>query len=370
MSISELTTLNEVRPPIFPFSCIAHRPDSTVEYYEAYKNIGRKYALLKRYDLAKDVIQAGIDALPSAGGGLQLKGVFTVLSGLAIDRDYVKIIGEGRQRTLLDFSTAPAGSLFTLGNGTTRREAIELSDLSMKGRNSGAYAQTAINIYYCRRLRFANLEIYYFAGTDMYAVEGRMSDALIFDSSFWNNANNLMINGASSNTANKIIANYFFLSAGSTGYHIDVQAGSTLNRIIGNLFEGSQNRARIAANNNVFGLNSFEVNSGATDLNIAGSGHIVVGNNFTNTVTTTATASLLKHNVGYVTENSGTGTGNGAQQTIAHGCNFTPTYDQVFLSERATGGALARQTAAPDATNIYVTATNAKDYNWKVSQLP
>ena len=75
-------------------------------------------------------------------------------------------------------------------------------------------------------------------------------------------------------------------------------------------------------------------------------------------------------NDNYVTENSGTGTGDGGQQTIHHLCNFTPTYDQVFLSERSTGGALAYQSAAPDADHIYVTAVNAKTYNWRVSYSP
>lgn len=78
----------------------------------------------------------------------------------------------------------------------------------------------------------------------------------------------------------------------------------------------------------------------------------------------------INNNVGFVTENSGNNTGTGAQQTIAHGCNFTPTYSQVYLSERSTGGALAYQSQAPDATNIYVTATNEKDYNWKIEMCP
>ena len=52
-------------PYTFPYSCIVHKPDSTLEYYEAYKNIGRKYTILKRYDLAYDVIQAAINALPT-----------------------------------------------------------------------------------------------------------------------------------------------------------------------------------------------------------------------------------------------------------------------------------------------------------------
>jgi hypothetical protein len=68
----------------------------------------------------------------------------------------------------------------------------------------------------------------------------------------------------------------------------------------------------------------------------------------------------------YVTESNGDAVGNNAEQTIAHGCDFTPGYDDVVLSERHTGGALAFQSNAPDATNIYVTATNAKDYNWRV----
>jgi len=82
---------------------------------------------------------------------------------------------------------------------------------------------------------------------------------------------------------------------------------------------------------------------------------------------TAAALSVYNHNFGYVSENNGASTGTGAQQTIAHGCNFTPSYDQVFLSERSTGGALAYQSAVPDAVNIYITAVNGKTYNWKVT---
>ena len=72
----------------------------------------------------------------------------------------------------------------------------------------------------------------------------------------------------------------------------------------------------------------------------------------------------------FVYQNDGTSTGTNAQQTIAHGCNFTPTYDQVFLSERSTGLAVPYQSAAPDAINIYVTAVLNKTYNWRVSYDP
>jgi hypothetical protein len=85
-------------------------------------------------------------------------------------------------------------------------------------------------------------------------------------------------------------------------------------------------------------------------------------------VSVIAGTAKIKGVVGYVTENTGTSTGTGAQQTIPHGCSFTPTYDQVFLSERSTGLAIPYQSAAPDATNIYVTAVNAKTYNWRVEK--
>lgn len=56
-------------------------------------------------------------------------------------------------------------------------------------------------------------------------------------------------------------------------------------------------------------------------------------------------------------------TGTGAQQTIAHGLGLIPAVTNIFLSESDSGGALAYQTAVPDVTNIYVTATNLKTYN-------
>lgn len=61
-------------------------------------------------------------------------------------------------------------------------------------------------------------------------------------------------------------------------------------------------------------------------------------------------------------ENSGTSTGTGAQQTIAHGLATTP--DRVFLSNE-DDGANPYQSASADATNIYITAVDTKKYQWK-----
>jgi len=112
---------------------------------------------------------------------------------------------------------------------------------------------------------------------------------------------------------------------------------------------------------------------GVTTLGLAVNTSIIdniVDGNLTGGISTVGTGNIIRFNRGFVTENNGTSIGTGAQQTIPHGCNFTPTYDQVFLSERSTGLAVPYQSAPPDAINIYVTATLNKTYNWRVSMNP
>jgi len=72
---------------------------------------------------------------------------------------------------------------------------------------------------------------------------------------------------------------------------------------------------------------------------------------------------IVRNNIGYVTENSGTATGTGAQQTIPHGLSFTPTKGDIILWN-IDDGANPYHSAAPDATNIYITAVNGKDWGW------
>lgn len=67
-------------------------------------------------------------------------------------------------------------------------------------------------------------------------------------------------------------------------------------------------------------------------------------------------------NIGYVTKNSNTSTGTGAQQTIAHGLAKTPTKVILWNIE---DGANPYQNAPADATNIYITAVVNQDYGWK-----
>jgi len=64
-------------------------------------------------------------------------------------------------------------------------------------------------------------------------------------------------------------------------------------------------------------------------------------------------------------QNWGVATGTGAQQTIAHGLAGTPS--EVLLCESTTGLAIPYQSAAADATNIYVLATLNKTFRWRAS---
>jgi hypothetical protein len=74
------------------------------------------------------------------------------------------------------------------------------------------------------------------------------------------------------------------------------------------------------------------------------------------------TGTIVRSNRGWATENSGTRTGTGAQETIPHGLNVIP--NRVQLTDLEVG-ASPYQSAAPDATNIYTTAVLNQDYLWK-----
>lgn len=74
--------------------------------------------------------------------------------------------------------------------------------------------------------------------------------------------------------------------------------------------------------------------------------------------------SIFRYNFGYVTENSGTSTGTGAEQTIPHGLSTTPT--DVQLSNHDMAGCPPYESSAADATNIYVTGVLDKTYRWRV----
>lgn len=62
----------------------------------------------------------------------------------------------------------------------------------------------------------------------------------------------------------------------------------------------------------------------------------------------------------YITEASGSSTGTGSEQTIAHGLVAAPS--KVVIVPTVTGATVSDMWA--DATNIYCTVTNGKAFNW------
>lgn len=69
----------------------------------------------------------------------------------------------------------------------------------------------------------------------------------------------------------------------------------------------------------------------------------------------------------YITENSGTSSGTGSEQTIAHGLSATP--NRVYLTPSASGITVINENKAADATNIYPIVTSGKAYYWKAEKV-
>lgn len=80
-----------------------------------------------------------------------------------------------------------------------------------------------------------------------------------------------------------------------------------------------------------------------------------------------STTTIVTGNKGFVTENSGSSTGTGSEQAIAHGLSYTPSY--VWFSDKEDG-ANAYLSAASNSTHIHVKAVSGKDYIWKAETVP
>lgn len=112
----------------------------------------------------------------------------------------------------------------------------------------------------------------------------------------------------------------------------------------------------------IYSFFGLRTEGNTNDVTLAGTGyHRFFGGNIDTVADTTTNPSKFINVHGYRTENWGTSTGTGAQQTIAHGLAATPSC--VMLSDKETG-AVPYQSAAANATNIYVTAALNQDWSW------
>ena len=65
-----------------------------------------------------------------------------------------------------------------------------------------------------------------------------------------------------------------------------------------------------------------------------------------------------------VRNSSGSSTGTGSEQTIAHGLGATPKRVYAYPTEDPAGTIFVWGSPGSDATNIYLTVTSGKDFTW------
>jgi parallel beta-helix repeat protein len=88
-----------------------------------------------------------------------------------------------------------------------------------------------------------------------------------------------------------------------------------------------------------------------------------IAGNLSGTIVLVGTNNKVRNNTGYITENSGTSTGTGAEETIAHGCSAIPT--KITITPTVTGAAITNLYQEAAQNHFHVTVTNLKTYNWK-----
>jgi len=388
-----------------PYSCIVRRPDPAVEYFDAYKYIGRKYTFLGGGADASAVIQAAVNALTS-GGRLVIKAsatAYSIKTAINFGAKSIVLEGEGWGSsnvpttypvTVLKATSSLTDFMIKVGSATAMTRGVTIRNIALDGadkteplggiswRNiwnglienvfiddffrttAGSeavgiklFGDAAYGCYYntligCS-IRRATIGVWFgylansniMIGGDLNNSRAITSYGLYFDLTNGEEKGgdtNLILHPDVCNFSNSTSIAVYVKKAAKNEFH-----GLRLEFNYGNI---KVEDSIYCAATRFFGGHISNIQSGGYALDDAGN-----------------RAKFFRMD-GFVTEKSGTATGTGAQQTIAHGCGFTPTANEVFLSERTTGGALARQTAVPDNTNIYITATNAKDYNWKVEK--
>lgn len=266
---------------------------------------------------------------------------------------------------------------FVLGNttligcvasGNTRGfgiEAGEFGDFSIIGcRVTSGYgginlAQSGAAVV---RARVVDCSIIADRGVSMYSVSPTDRKIVIADNYIEITAGNWGIYIANSNGCE--IARNHIISTNNEGYGILVESG-TGNKIFENTLDNLglgielDSAANVVVGNKVIATawgQGIALNPGAT-------GNILAFNVVPEFFGASISGNTILRNVGYVTEKSGSSTGTGSEQTIAHGLSFTPTRQQIIL---IAGSATANpyHSSAPDATNIYVTAGNGQAWYW------
>jgi len=319
------------------------------------------------------VLQAAVDALTDGGTiylGRNVNGA-DIASKITLDNNAVRVVGE---HTYLDIKTN--GSAFELTNkdcwlvGLYLDAANQVSGNTVSINTSASYRN---KIYDCTIINNAATGLY--LGGSTYG--NRVCHCNI-------GANNLGIDIDTSQT--NTIFNNFIESNTTYGVHIHGTMGE--NKIIFNFMESNNDGILCAYDKNLILGNEMNA-EGRYGISLTGDYNRVIGNTFyngtdyaiistgdnnvftdniinqTNKMNISGTGNIVKNNPGYITENSGSSTGTGSEQTIAHGLAGDLVPNNVTVVPTVTGATVTAVWA--DATNIYCTVTSGKTFNWTAS---
>lgn len=148
------------------------------------------------------------------------------------------------------------------------------------------------------------------------------------------------------NKARAVVMGNTFLDS-DCKYYIYINGGHR-SVILGNVFNG------LNVDNDIANSYAIYNNSGL---------YLQISNNHFNNANAVAQGyniGVAKYNYGHTTEASGSSTGTGSEQTIAHGLVAAPS--KVAIVPTVAGATVSNVWA--DATNIYCTVTTGKAFNW------
>ena len=152
------------------------------------------------------------------------------------------------------------------------------------------------------------------------------------------------------NFSYNIIENYYHTAPGGDGDYGAITANYSYNMIHGNIIRDTNNLTAYCIQEDVSGdYSSIEFND-VRNVGAAVASKIVLAGSH----------SHVKFNEGHVTENTGSSTGTGASQTLAHGLVGTPK--SATITPTVASAAITYLYA--NASSIVVTVTSGKAYTW------
>ena len=327
------------------------------------------------YSTDDEAVQAAIDALPGAGGKVVLsEGVFTLAASLLIATGRpLTLVGQGRGITTLiladdvdDHIIKPAGAV----------TGCKFEDFTLDGNKDNQSAGAGISYddmvhVTTFRVEAKNCKAAGFGGATSHTItDGLWIDCLAHDNDTFG-----FIIGLTSDRCRLIVCTAE--DNGSLGIALDGCVDSMVLACtsLGNTDDGIEIFS--ATRNKVIGCTSLnngskgiDVATGGTDVLIAD--NIVNGNSGLGIDRGISSSTVVRNNIGHVTEKSGTATLVNGQTSIAvtHGLAVTPVAGDIMVTPiESWGNALKFWISAYSSTTFTITVDQDPgadvDFAWK-----